>query len=114
MEHKKVGFGSTDITFHSREFRPTQSFERAKQNALAKGSKIIRVYGEPQLVLDPKTGFVYMGFRFSEEITKKIYSGELMFSKDTPWIIDEETKKKMAHKEKAKLKNSTRVWRSDK
>ena len=113
MKLKKVGFESTDITFHSRDFRPTQSFERAQLKAHTKGSKIVRVYGLPRLMIDFKTGNVYFGLRFSDEITKKIQSGELVIKKDMPYIVDEETQKKMADREKRILKNSTRVWRKD-
>ena len=113
MESQKVEFESTDITFHSRDFRPTQIFERAKEKARTKGSKIVRVYGKPQLIMDPKTKLVYLGLSFSDEITKKIKSGELVMTQNMPYIVDEETQKKMANKEKGRLKNLTRFWRRD-
>lgn len=113
MEPKKVEFASTDITFHSRDFRPTQSFERAQKKALAKGSKVVRVYGIPRLVMDMETKLIYFELGFSDEITKKIQSGELVMKSDTPYIVDEETQKKMADKKKRRLKNLTKVWHSD-
>lgn len=113
MELKKVGFESTDITFHSRDLRPTQSFERAQANAQRKGSKEIRVYGIPQLVIDPETKFVYLGLQFSDDVTKRIQSGELVMKPNMPYKVDEETQKKMADKKKRWLKNFTRVWRKD-
>ena len=113
MESQMVEFESTDITFHSRDFRPTQSFERAKEKAHVKGSKVVRVYGIPRLMIDMETKLIYLGFQFSDEITKKIQSGELVMKPNTPYIIDEETKKKMADKEKRRLKNSAKVWRKD-
>jgi predicted house-cleaning NTP pyrophosphatase (Maf/HAM1 superfamily) len=111
MEPKKVEFVSTDVTFHSRDLRPTQSFERAKEKADAKCSKIVRVYGIPNLVIDPETNLVYFNLGFSDEITKKIQNGELVIKSDTPFLIDEETQKKMDNKEKRRLKDSTKVWR---
>jgi hypothetical protein len=114
MEPKKVEFTSTDLTFHSRNLRPTQSFERAKQKADAKGSEIVRVYGTPQLVIDPNTNLVYFGMRFSKEITEKIKNGELTIDFNAPVVIDEETQNKIADKEKRKLKNLTKVWRKNK
>ena len=111
IEQTKVGFGTTDVTFHSRDFRPTQSFERAKLKAQVKGSKVIRVYGIPRLVIDPKTKLVYLGIQFSEDIVKRIRSGELAMTKGTPWITDQETQNKLDDKEKRKLKNLTRFWR---
>lgn len=63
--------------------------------------------------MDPETKLVYLRLQFSEEITKKIRSGELTMAPGTPWIIDEETKKKIADKEKRKLKSWTRFWRKD-
>lgn len=113
MEPKKVEFVSTDVTFHSRDLRTTQSFERAKEKADAKCSKIVRIYGIPSLVMDPETNLVYFKLNFSDEITKKIQNGELVMQPNTPFLIDEETQKKMANKEKRKLKDSTRVWRKD-
>lgn len=113
MEPAKVEFESVDITFHSRDLRPTQSFERAKEIALTKGSRIVRVYGIPQLMIDMETKLIYLGFRFSDEIAKKIQSGELMIKSDTPCIVDEETQKKIDKKEKNKLKNLTKVWHKD-
>jgi len=71
------------------------------------------VYGIPRFVIDPKTKLVYFGFQFSDDITRRIRSGELMMDPNTPWIVDEETKKKVADKEKRKLKNWTRFWRKD-
>ena len=113
MESQKIKFESTDITFHSRDLRPTQSFERAKERAHKKGSKIVRVYGIPKLMIDMETKLVYLGLQFSDKITKKIQNGELLMKPDTPYIVDEETQKKMADKEKRKLKNSTKVWRAN-
>jgi hypothetical protein len=113
MEPKKVGFESTDITFHSRDLRPTQSFERAHEKALAKGSNITRVYGIPRLVMNPETKKVYFGLQFSPDITKRIQSGELKLNVNVPIIVDDETQKKMTDKEKRRLKNSTQVWRAD-
>jgi hypothetical protein len=113
MEPKKVEFVSTDVTFHSRGLRPTQNFERAKETADAKCSKIVRVYGIPSLSIDPKTNLVYFNLNFSDEITRKIHSGELVMQPNTPFLIDEETQRKMDNKEKRKLKDSTRVWRKD-
>ncbi len=113
MESQKVGFESTDITFHSRDFRPTQSFERAQTKARTKGSRVVRVYGVPGFVIDPITKLVYFRIKFSDEITKKIQSGELVMKPNTPWIVDEETQKKIADKEKRRLKNWTRFWRKD-
>ena len=113
MESIKVGFETTDITFHSRDLRPTQSFERAKEKAREKDFKIVRVYGIPRLVIDMKTKLVYFGLQFSEDVTKRIQNGELVMKSGVPYIVDEETKKKMADKEKRELKNSTRVWKKD-
>jgi len=111
MEPKKVEFVSTDVTFHSRDLRPTQSFERAKEKADAKCSKVVRVYGIPRLVVDMETKLVYFDLGFSDEITKKIQNGELVIKSDVPFLIDEETQKKMDNKEKRRLKDSTKVWR---
>lgn len=113
MEPKKVGFELIDITFHSRDFRPTQSFERAQVKARAKGSKVVRVYGIPRLVIDPETNLVYFGIQFSEDVLKKFQSGKLMMEKNIPLLIDEETQKKVTGKEKRRLKNLTRFWRKD-
>ena len=96
MESQKVDFESTDITFHSRDFRPTQSFERAQVKARVKDSKVVRVYGIPRLVIDTETKLIYLGFQFSDDITKRIQGGELVMKRDTPWIVDEETKKKIS------------------
>jgi hypothetical protein len=113
MESSMLKFESTDITFHSRDLRPTQSLERAKEKARKKGSDIVRIYGNFRLIIDPETMLVYPDYHFSEEITKKIKNGELVIKPDTPKLIDEETQKKMIDKEKRKLKNSTKVWRAN-
>lgn len=113
MESQKVDFESTDVTFHSRDFRPTRSFARAQEKARTKDSKVVRVYGIPRLVIDTETKLMHLGFQFSEDITRRIQNGELVMQKNTPWTVDEETQKKIADKEKRRLKNSTRVWRKD-
>lgn len=113
MELQKVGFESTDITFHSRDLRSTQSFERAQKNARAKDSNVVRVYGIPGFVIDPETRLVYFRIKFPEDIERRIRSGELVMKENTPWIVDEETKKKADDMEKRRLKNLTRVWRKD-
>jgi len=114
MEPQKVAFESTDITFHSRDLRPTQSFERAQEKARSKGSKVVRVYGTPEFVMDPKTKLVYLGFRFSDEIAGKIRNGELAIKPNTPFLVDRETQEKISDKIKRKLKNLARVWRKGK
>jgi predicted house-cleaning NTP pyrophosphatase (Maf/HAM1 superfamily) len=111
LKKQKVEFISTDITFHSRDLRPTQSFERAKERAYKKGSNIIRVYGTPYFVIDMKTKLVYLRYKFSDDITKKIENGELIMKADTPVIMDEEIQNKLKDRKKKKLKNLTRVWR---
>ncbi len=111
MEPQKVEFESTDLTFHGRALRSTQSFEHAKQKAHAKGSKIIRVYGIPRLVVDTETKLLYLGLEFSKDITEKIRNGELVMMPNTPHSIDEDTQKIITKKQKKRLKNSTRVWR---
>ena len=113
MEQKKVEFEQTDLIFHSRDFRPTQKFERAREKARTKGSDTVRVYGTPCLVIDPTTMLVYFELRFSDEIAKKIKNGELIMRPNAPHAIDKETQKKMKDKEKRKLKNSTKVWRKN-
>jgi|AntAceMinimDraft_16_1070373.scaffolds.fasta_scaffold159766_1 hypothetical protein len=113
MEPQKVEFMSKDITFHSRCLRPTQSFKRACLKAREEGSGIVRVYGIPKLVMDPKTKLIYLKLDFSEDISKRIQSGKLTMKLNTPLIIDKETKIKIANKEKRRLKNSTRVWRKN-
>lgn len=113
MESQKVIYKSKDITFHSRDFRPTQSFERAQEKANAKGSKVVRVYGIPRLVIDTETKLIYFELGFSKEITKKIQNAELIMKSSTPYVVDEETKKKMNNKEKRRLKNLTKVWHKD-
>lgn len=113
MEPKNIVFESTDITFHSRRFRPTQSFARALQKAQSNGSSEVRAYGIPRVVRDPKTNREYLALEFSKDITERILNGELMMKSDMPIIIDEETQSKMIEKEKRRLKNSTRVWRKN-
>ena len=78
MESQKVEFMSTDITFHSRNLRPTQSFERACQKAREKGSAIVRVFGIPKLVMNPETKLIHIMLTFSDDIKKRIQSGELV------------------------------------
>ena len=111
METKKVIYKSTDIIFHSRDSEPTHSFERAQEKARKKGSDIVRAYGIPRLVLDEENKCIRLNLIFSDEITKKIQSGELVLESNMPHFIDKETQVKMANKEKRRLKNSTRVWR---
>ena len=71
MESQKVEFISTDIMFHSRRLRPTQSWERACQKAREKGSAIVRVYGIPKLVMDPETKLIHIILTFSDDIAKR-------------------------------------------
>ena len=107
-------FTATDITFHGRDLKPTEKFENAQKTAKRKGSEIVRVYGIPRLVVDLETKLVYLDFQFSSDITEKLRNGTLVIPKDVPSQIDEPTQKLMKEKEKRRLKNSTRVWRSPK
>jgi|SRR3989344_4042982 len=114
IDQPKQTFEAVDITFHGRNLRSTMKFENAQKKAEAKNSKVIRVYGVPQFLLERETGLIYLSYRFSEDITKKIMDGTLVFPKGTPTLIDPETQKFIKAKEKRRLKNSTRVWRSPK
>ncbi|MCK9293353.1 hypothetical protein M0P25_04720 [archaeon] len=102
---------SVDITFHSRNFNSTISFKRAMEKAKRNNSEIVRIYGKPELVIDPETSIVYLRLRFSKEIEEKLKNKELIIDKNLPYTIDEDTKNKMLKDKKKALKNSTRVWR---
>lgn len=111
MNINKAKAKSVDITFHSRNFNSTTSFERAMEKAKRNNSEIVRIYGKPELVVDLETSLVYLRLRFSKEIEEKIKNGELIINKDLPYTIDEDTKKKILKKEKEELKISTKIWR---
>ena len=109
-QDNKKGFEATDVTFHSRMFRPTQKFEDSiKRNS--DGSISGRVYGIPRLLMDPETKLIYLGYEFSPEVAKKFLDGTIVMPAGAPNIIDEETQKRMATAIKKQLKNSTRTWK---
>lgn len=112
MEQQKVDFEATDITFHGRDLRLTQSFERAQERARRKGSKEVRVYGTPRFVMDPETRLIYLGYQFSRDIVDRMISGQLAMPKGIPMIISKEDQERLAEKQKRELKNSTKVWRA--
>jgi len=107
---KKIKAESVDITFHSRNFEPTMSFKRSLERAKRNNSKIVRIYGKPELIVNPQTLNVYLRLRFSKEIEEKIKNGELIIDKNLSYTIDEDTKNKMLKDRKKELKKSTKVW----
>jgi len=108
---EKIKAESVDITFHSRNFNPTTSFKKATEKAKRNNSKIVRVYGKPELIVDPQTLKVYLRLRFSKEIEEKLKNGELIINKNLPYTIDEDTKNKILKDKKKKLKKSTKIWK---
>jgi len=103
-------FISTDIQFHSRDFRPTTNLERAIEKAHKKGSKEFRIYGKPVLVVDLKTKLVYLRLQFPREIAQKMKDGTLLIKNDSPWKPDTETQQKLDQVRKKENKRKTRVW----
>ncbi len=110
MEPQKITYKPTDLQFHSRDFRPTGSLDKAVNTAARNGSKEIRVYCQPFLEIDMETKLVYLRFGFSKDVIEKFRDGTLSMDENTPWKIDAETQQKIADKKKRELKNSTRVW----
>jgi len=107
----KIKAKSVDITFHSRNFEPTTFFERAVEKAKRNGSRIVSIYGKPELLINLQTLNVHFRLRFSKEIEEKIKSGELIIDRSLPYKIDEDTKNKMVKKKKKELKESTKAWK---
>ena len=108
---KKIKTESTEITFHSRNFKPTTSLKKAAEKAKRNNSNIIKIYGKPELIVDPKTSKLYLRLRFSKEIEEKLKNGELIIDKNLPYAIDDDTRNKMEKEKKKELKKSTKVWK---
>ena len=111
MESSNFQFQAVNVTLHGRNQHPTQTLQQAVFKAKSEGSKIVRVYGIPQLVIDPDTKLVYLGHQFSKDITEKILDGTLAMPKGIQTVIDEETQERIKNKEKRRLKSSTKVYR---
>jgi len=113
VEHllpKLDGFTAVDLLLHGRNYSPTKVFENAVKKAEGKSSKIVRVYGRPVLSVDWDTSLVYLTYRFSPEIEKKLMDGTLTIPSGIVPKIDNETQMLIKEKEKRRLKNITRVW----
>jgi hypothetical protein len=108
---KKIKTESTGIIFHSRNFKPTTSLKKAVEKARRNNSDMIKIYGKPELLVNPKTSKLYLRLRFSKEIEEKIKNRQIIIDKNLPYIIDDDTKNKIKKEKKKALKKSTKIWK---